>query len=268
MYFGKNQELIDEMDILMNDSVRMYVAVPHTREALLGTIDGTNKLFTLKDYPLYPQSQVKLTPSIADIIVEGVLASGTPPVNAYTVLTASAINEITDVPTGDMVPGAVELATAPAIAAATGIVGTFFEQIEPFVAQDITPTVKQDDKEIKRIGSVNIMHGYGSIDYKIKSDQIISNDSVQLINKLLYGPYTGNDTVETGFTAAQQLPKPMSLKGHIPITDDYDDVIGVFKFDKCKISPDLPGFKQGDAGKFTIDMSVQTTPVLLTPIAA
>ena len=78
----------------------------------------------------------------------------------------------------------------------------------------------------------------------------------------------GNDTVESGFVASQQLPKPISLLGHIPITDDYDNIIGVFKFAKCKISPDLPTFKQGDAGKFSIDLSVQTTPVLLTPVAA
>ncbi len=169
--------------------------------------------------------------------------------------TTDSIGLITDPGTLDQVYGSVKLADKPA----TGVVvaGTYYEELETFVTQDVTSAPKQNVKKVEKIGDVNIMYGYGSIDISLKSDQVVTNKSMEMINKLLFKPYTGNETVEEGLVATQMVTKPIPLLAELPVTDYDDDVIGTFKFQSCKLSPALPTAKAGDVGKFTIDMSIQ-----------
>jgi hypothetical protein len=257
---------INIMDILMNDSFAFYLGVPHIQEAMdlavIGSPNSNTTVYNLANYPLYCQNPVGITPTAADVLVQTV--SGGTATNLALAL-SEPIQDVTD-SLGNSVPGAVKLAAAPG----SGVtpVATYYEQLEPFIAQDITPAVKQNVKKVEKLGDTNIMYGYGSIDISLKSDQIISNDSMEMFQKLMFQNYSGNQLPESGYNAYQMLTKPISLFAHIPVTDYNDEVIGIFKFAQCKLSPTFPGVKAGDTGKFTLDMSIQENPTLLVPSVA
>jgi hypothetical protein len=246
--------------ILMNDSVGFVLGVPHALEALTGTIDGTNKKFTFANPPLFPRSCLGIIAQPQDVDVYGVKT------NVNTKLTVSKIDEVIDAATGDSIDGAIELDTAPAAASADSIVGNYVEELEPFVAQDVTPTVKQTTKTVGRLRSTDQMYGYGTIDVQIKSNQVMGNDSIKQIQKLMYDPYTPDVglTVQTGYDVHEMVPKPKVLYGYIPFELD-DEVLGRFYFKQCRLSPIIPGGKANDNATYALDMSVQKKPLLLLP---
>lgn len=246
--------------ILMNDSVGFVLGKPHTMETLTGTIDGTNKVFNFPSYPLFPRSCLGILPQPQDVDVYGV--KGT----VNTKLTVQEISQILDQNTGDEVDGAATLATAPAAADATSIIGNYVEELEPFVAQDVTPTVKQTTKTVGRLRSTDQMYGYGTIDVQIKSNQVMGNDSIKQIQKLMYDPVTPDTglSVQTGYNAFEMVPKPKILYGYIPFELD-DEVLGRFYFKQCRLTPVIPGGKANDNVTYALDMSVQKKPILILP---
>lgn len=251
---------VDLENILMNDSVGFVLGVPHTKEEMTGGIDGTNKEFLVEGYPIYPRSTLDFVPGISDIDVYGRKNTVDTP------LTVTALKTITGAK-GETVDAGVTLSAAPLEASVDKVVGTYVEELEPFVAQDITPTVKQDKKTVKRLRSTNVLYAYGSIEVSIKSNQILSDHGLEQLTKLCYAPYTpGNGTVGTGLKAYTFRSKPQSLYGYITFEEDAD-TLGRVYMQKCQMIPDIPDGKQGDNSKFTIDMTVQGDIIVLLPEA-
>jgi hypothetical protein len=133
------------------------------------------------------------------------------------------------------------------------------------VSQDISPTLKQTVKEVERMYSSDKIYGYGSIDIKIKSELVMTPDTITQMRKLMYEAYAGDDAVETGYTAYQMRAKPLSMYGELLMK--YEDLLGVIKLNGVKITPDLPSGKQGDFSKLTTELSVPTKPILIVPDA-
>jgi|GEM_PF-3283717 hypothetical protein len=250
---------IDLESILMNDSVGYVIGVPHTKEIMTGVVDGTNKDFLTAAYPIYPRSGLSIVPTISDIDVFGRKTTVDTP------LVASALKTVTDPGTGDSVEGGATLATAPAAESADSIVSNYYEELEPFVAQSIAPTVKQDSKTIKRLRSTNVMYAYGSIEVSLKSEEILSKNGLKQLPKLCYEEYTPTSgTVATGYKAYKMVSNPINLKSYITFEYD-DDTLGRIYMDKCQMTPDIPDGKQGDTSKFNINMSVQGDIMMLLP---
>ena len=55
---------ISQERILMQQNFQLLLGIPYSRVPMGGTINGTNKLFTLPSpyYPIYPQGDVNITP--------------------------------------------------------------------------------------------------------------------------------------------------------------------------------------------------------------
>lgn len=261
---------IDKEEILMQQNFQLLLGVPYSRVQMVGTIDGTNKVFSLPSpyYPIYSQGEANLTPGISDILVELGLTSGQ--TTTYTTAVASALESITDPATGESVMGGVTLATAPAVAAATSVVATGVEQMEPFLCQSFEPTIKQDNKAEGRLYSTQKLYGYGAIDIQLKSTMILTNHAVsQVVKKLFYQKYTGTGTVEPGYDASEFVPTPKPLYACMIIDDpNTGKILGVHKFAQAMATPAIPNIKDGNPGGFTLDLTVQANPVLLTPTTA
>ena len=231
--------------ILMQQNFQFLLGVPYSRVPLIGTIDGTNKDFKLPSpyYPIYPQGDATITPTVSDLLVEG-LKTG-----VYTPLTVASLNTIVAPETGNTVLGSAELSTAPAIASATSILGTGVEQLEPMVCQGFDPSPKQDQKKVGRLASTDQLYGFGAIDLTIKSSMVTSHSSIDLMDKLFMQPYSGSGVVETGYDASEWVPSPKALFGSLLITDpDTQDIIGFFKMQKCMANPDMPSIGDGKEG--------------------
>lgn len=249
---------IDAEDVLMADSFGVFLGLPHTKEALVGTIDGTNKDFQVANYPIYPRSGLSILPQVSDVDVFGRKATVDTP------LTAASIKTLTDAKTGDSVDGMIELSTAPAAANADSIIANYVEELQPFVTTNISPTVKQTTKDVSRVYSTTKLTAYGDIDIQVKLDQTVSRNSIEVMRRLLYEAYSGPGTVATGYKAWDLRKKPQSLYGYITMKYD-EDFLGRIYMESCKLSPDLPGAKGGDVGSYSLNMSVASNPRLLMP---
>ena len=260
-------EHISNDDIMMADSFGFFLGIPKSKAVCTGLIDGTNKVFNVPDAPIYPKSGMGILPEIRDIVAyERKTTAGTPPTNVDTILAASKIDTIIDPSSGDEIDGAFELATAPLATSADAIVCDYVEELQPFVAQDITPTLKQTKKDVGRIYSNDTMTGYGNIAISIKSEQVMAKQTVKYINKLLFGPYKGTATKAVGCTAYDLLKKPIDLYGYMTM-DWEDDVLGRIYFEQVRVTPDIPNAKAEGTGGFTLDMTVAKMPRLVLPDA-
>lgn len=249
---------ISKEDILSSDTFGFFLGIPHEKVACTGTIDGTNKEFTVPDAPIYPAAGVGVIPAVGD--VTAYLRKTT----VDTVATISSIKTIVDSLTGDSIDGAIELTTAPAAPDADGVYASYYEELEPFFTQDISPTVKQDTKDVGRIRSTDVVTSYGKIDIQLKAEQVLSKDALKYMKKLFWGTYTGSKTPVTGYTPYSLNKKPIDLKAYMTI-DWEGDNLGRIYLDSCRISPDLPSIKQGDNGGLTLDMTISEMPVLVLP---
>ncbi|AEG18637.1 hypothetical protein [Methanobacterium paludis] len=250
---------ISNEDILSSDTFGFYVAPPVTKEACVGTVNGTNKDFKVSRAPIYPAAGMGILPTIADITAY--LRKGT----VDTVATISALTTSLAA-TGETIEDGFSLATAPATADVDSVLASYYEEMEPFFTQDLTPTVKQTTKDIARIRSTDTVTAYGNIAISLKAEQVLSKDFFEYYKKLFYGPYTGDETAVTGYTAYSLRKKPINLKGYMTI-DWEGDNLGRIYFDQCRIAPDLPNIKAGDNGGLTLDMTVAKMPVLVLPDA-
>ena len=61
-----------------------------------------------------------------------------------------------------------------------------------------------------------------------------------------------------------QLQK--SLFASLLITDPADgSLLGFYKFQNCMAVPEISSIKDGADGTFTLDMTIQKNPIMLTP---
>lgn len=251
--------------VLMQQNFLFNLGIPFTRVEATGTINGTNATFQAPSpyYPFFPTGEANITPTVDNLVAE-LLLEGTP--NTYTVAEIASIGSIVDPLTGETVLGSAVLTTPPIADDADHVVLSGSEQIEPMVCQGLDPKPKQDEKKVGRLATTDMLYGYGSIELTMKLDMVTSNSSIDLMKKIFHQTYTGDDDVEAGYDASEWVPTPKQLFGSILIDDPVTgDIIGFYKMQQCRAKPDMPNIKDGAEGKFTLEMSVQKTPVLLTP---
>lgn len=260
-------ENISLEDIMMNDSLGLRLGVPVVKEIATGTIGGSptaNTNFKVVG-PIYPLEN-RIIPTKDDVTAYLRKATGSPAVDVDTEATVASISGTEEDAEDDTtIYDTVVLSSAPTTETADHVVVSYAEQLEPMVSQDISPTLKQTVKEVERMYSTDKIYGYGSIDIKIKSELVMTPDTITQMRKLMYEAYAGDDAVETGYTAYQMRAKPLSMYGELLMK--YEDLLGVIKLNGVKITPDLPQGKQGDFSKLTTELSVPTKPILIVPDA-
>ncbi|MCE7699506.1 MAG: hypothetical protein K8E24_012115 [Methanobacterium paludis] len=260
---------ISQEQILMQQNFEVYLATPYSRVPMLGTIDGSNKAFMLpKDYySIYPQD-LRIKPTIADIVVE-LCKNGVDPLpNTYTVATASALATAED-DYGNLVNAGVTLSTAPAATDVDKIIATAYKQFQPVICQSFEPSVKQKQETVGAIGTTDVIYGFGSITNSVKMSMQTSANSIKCIKDIFNEPDVSGDTPETGYDASTFVPTPKMLKAFMAVHDpETEAILGFYKFEQCMATPAIPGIKDGKAGDFNIDMTVGASPRLLTPTPA
>jgi hypothetical protein len=254
--------------ILMNDSISLLLGIPHKKVLCTGVIDGTNKLFNVPEVPIYTRSGMQFNPGLADIdVFTRKSTTGESPVITDTPVVPTAINATYNSIAEAEIYQEIELTTAPATLDTDSIPVSYVEELEPFVQQDVTPSIKQTVKDVPRMGSVDNMRGYGTIVTGLKSEQTMSKETLTYINRLMYGTYQGDEDPVTGYTTTTMLRKPLSLFGCL-LMDYEDEELGKVYLEGLTITPDLPGGKVGDVLKVTLDMNVAKLPNLCVPTPA
>ena len=163
---------ISNEDILMNDSFGFFLGIPHTREVCVGdVVDASsgppivtaNKNFEVAQGPIYPVSGTGILPIASDISVWTRKTTDGKATDTAIASTDYTVDTVVDETTGDSIYSGIEFKTAPTTELVDSVVCSYVEELQPFVAQDVTPTVKQNTKEVGRIYSTDTMTGYGSI---------------------------------------------------------------------------------------------------------
>lgn len=254
-------------EILMNDSLSLLLGIPQNKVLCTGAVDGTNTNFNVPEVPIYTRSGMGFNPTIADIdVFTRKSTTGPPVVVTDTPIVPTSVNAtMNDIAEAEIYQE-IELTTPPATVDVDSIVASYVEELEPFVQQDVTPSIKQTVKDVPRMGSTDNMRGYGTIVTGIKSEQTMSKETLQYINRLMYGTYQGTEEQVTGYTTTTLLRKPLNLYGCL-LMDYEDEELGKIYLEGLTITPDLPGGKVGDVLKVTLDMNIAKLPNLCIPTA-
>ena len=170
-----------------------------------------------------------------------------------------SVDTITDTDTGDTIYGAVTLHTAPEAATADSVHVTVVEQIEPFIAQSVEPSIDQDTTETARIYSGSTMTAYGAQTTTIKCEIIVAENTMEMIRKLSFRPMVSGDDgfsdIAAGYTGYMLKSQPDNIYAYTPIVLN-DAIIGRYYFDGVKLPPQLPAISAGEQAKLTLELSV------------
>lgn len=258
-------EEISLEDILMSDSLGLRLGVPVIKEVATGTIGGSpaNTNFTVVG-PIYPTGEVAAVPTKDDVTAYLRKATGSPAVDVDTEATVSSITgTLEDAEDETTIYDTVVLSSAPTSETADHVVVSYAEQMEPMLAQDITPTLKQAIKEVGRMYSTDTLYGYGKQDIKVKTELTMSPDTVEQMRRLMYQTYTGTGTPTVGWQADEMRTKPLSMYGSILMK--YEKLLGIIKLRGVRITNDFPSGKVDNETKLSMELTVPTKPILLTP---
>ena len=251
-------------DVLNSKNVTMIVGVPRTRVALTGTINGSNKDFTLSadDYPIFPARGMSVTPQPADVTCETL--KGT----TYTEVTVTSIGTVSDPDTGDLVYGKVTLDAAPTAEGSDSVHLTFYESLRPYVAQSLKIDIKQDSTEVGELGSEMKRTSYAGQTITVSQDSIFSDFDVD--KKLLFETYSGSYDVETGYDAYTLITEPATRLVCIPMytgaaNDAGGTFLGAYYFNGKIVPKSLGDVKDGDNMSRSLEFAVDSTPSLIVP---
>lgn len=231
-------------DILTGENVGFFLGVPVEDETPVGEVNGTNKDFKVKNPPIFPRSCNDLTVKPADVTVK---VDGEP-------ATVSSI--ITNEDEG--FAEGFTLQTAPDVGDTVKV--SYVEELEPFLAQDVTPDVKQDTKEVSVLNRSSKITSYSGMTITLKSEQILTKNGLKQFQRLMYEEKESS----TDKVVYELRDKPLNLYGYM-VYHVGDDVLGRFYFKNVRLSPDVPGGKAGDNLSFTLEMTVADKPVLVVP---
>lgn len=233
-------------DILTGENVGFFLGVPVEDETPLGEVDGTNKDFKVKNPPIFPRSCNDLTVNPADVTVK----VGDTEATVSSILT----NEEEGYAEG------FTLQSAPTTGSTVNV--SYVEELEPFLAQDVTPDIKQDTKEVSVLNRSSKITSYSGMTITLKSEQILTRNGLKQFQRLMYEEKESS----TDKVVYELRDKPLNLYGYM-VYHVGDDVLGRFYFKNVRLSPDVPGGKAGDNLSFTLEMTVADKPVLVVPKA-
>jgi len=252
---------ISNDEILQADCLGFFLGIPQTKAVCTG--DLIAKDFKLPDVPIYPTQGMGVLATEEDVIAYSrVITAGTPPAADTVVDTVVEIDELTEMTD---YPGLYEGFSLTAVpTGADAIVADYAELLEPFIAQGVEPKITQKTEEVSRINSTDTMTAYGNIKIDIKSEQIMSLNTISYIQKLMFREYAGIKTPVEGYKAFDLRPRPMKVYGYENIRWD-DDLVGRLYFEDVTIAADLPNAKSTGNVGFTLQMNVAKLPRLVIP---
>jgi len=227
---------IDLLEPLQGKDVGLILGVLHEGITLTGTIDDKNTKFTIdaKYLPLFDR-EADGTLDKDDITVydDGVAVAVTSITHAF--------DKKTEDYTCD-----VELTAAPA--AASKLTADVIQEKEPYIAQSLKVDAKYDEKTYGRLKSAVKKKSYGSREVTISLDLLFVDLE---FTKIFFDTSTG-----------EMLSEPPIVYAYIPLLDG-DDEIGRLYFTQCRMIPkSVLDVKQGDQAGFSIELSVDTDPIL------
>jgi len=231
-------------DILTGENVGFFLGVPVEDETPIGEVDGTNKDFKVKNPPIFPRGCNDLTVKPADVTVK----VGNTQATVSSILT----NEEEGYAEG------FRLQSAPTTGSTVKV--SYVEELEPFLAQDVTPDIKQDTKEVSVLNRSSKITSYSGMTITLKSEQILTRNGLKQFQRLMYEEKESS----TDKVVYELRDKPLNLYGYM-VYHVGDDVLGRFYFKNVRLSPDVPGGKAGDNLSFTLEMTVADKPVLVVP---
>lgn len=230
--------------ILTGENVGFFLGVPVQDETPTGDVNGTNKDFHVKNPPIYPRSSndLKVKPEDVTVTVDGAAA------------TVSSI--IFDEDEG--YAEGFTLQTAPE--ANDEVKVSYVEELEPFIAQNIDPSIKQDTKEVSVLNRSSKITSYAGMTITLKSEQILSKNGLEQFEKLMFEEKE-SDTEKVVY---ELRDKPLNLYGYM-VYHVGGDALGRIYFENVKMTPSIPGGKAGDELSFTLEMSIADVPKLVVP---
>jgi len=227
---------IDLLEPLQGKDVGLILGILYEGISLTGTVDDKNTKFTIdaKYLPLFDR-EADGTLDDDDITVydDGVA------------VTTTTLTQTFDEKTDDYTCE-VELTAAPATG--SKVTADVIQETEPYIAQSLKVDAKYDEKTYGRLKSAVKKKSYGSREVTISLDLLFVDLA---FTKIFFDSSTG-----------EMLSEPPIVYAYIPLLDG-DDEIGRLYFTQCRMIPkSLIDVKQGDQAGFSIELSVDTDPIL------
>jgi hypothetical protein len=250
---------ISDENILNGSNFALFIGIPTAKEQAIGTIDGTNKEFKVKNPPIYPKNGASFLPINAD--VSAYLRKGT--TDTAATLATAGVKTGTDTVTGDTIYNTIELQTAPATADVDGVYVDYVEEMQAMVNQGVDTTFDQETKDVTYLGSTNTLTSYGAISTSFKADLKCSESTLRQIQKMSFEEDSDQTGVDTGAKAYKPFAQPQSLYAYLNIKDESGDVIGRIYCESVKVPPVLPTVKTGDDASVSLEITVGETPRMI-----
>lgn len=233
---------IEAITALQGRNVGLIVGV--IREGV--TLSGSGTAWTIpkENLPIFPRSGVSFTPIASDITL---YENGT--------LSDAVITDI-DEETGKITTDGSLSGTVTA---------DFVEEFEPYLAQNVKVDVKQDTKVYGILHSDMKHTSYGAKEITISEDNLLGDlDPLILI---CFEDYDGDFDVPADVEAFQMQSEPQIMYAYIPM-EKGDEIVGRLYFPQVRaVLSSLLDVKEGDNAQFSLDITVDTDPILIRPLA-
>lgn len=233
-----------KQDVVPAAKFSLLLGIPVEKEAMTGTIDGSNKTFVVANPPIFCKNKKKITPGADDVRVYR--RKGTTD-TVVDLATTTPIGLVTDEDTDDEIYGSVTTATAPASETADGMYISYAEECLAQLNVKMDPSFKQDTDDIKPIGTTDVITAYGNKTREMKAELTVNTATLALLRKLHYTKSEEQTGVETGFTHYVENDEPLDIYAAIPIRNKTGDIIEYYHLESCKIPIDFPSVKGGDS---------------------
>lgn len=224
----------------------------HGEEAT-GTIDGTNKKFTVK-YPIFPKSKLSIAPQPGDVKAYLYKAAVGETPEVWTEATVTAINTTTDSATDMTYYGEVELSAAPASATTDNVYIDYYGELTPYKLQSASEDTSRDTTEVIEIGSDFKQTTIGAKSRTMELELIVSD--LDVIQELGFEEYDGTSTVQSGYDAFDEQEGLTDVLLYVNMADDSGDFKGRYYYTGRLDVQKLFDVKAGDSPTATMQVYV------------
>jgi len=225
---------IDQIEPLQGQNVGFVIGVLRKGEPLTGTVNGTNKVFTIDSDKL----------PIYDRECDG------PPVDEKDITVYDDGVEV-DIDSIDLEKGEITLKNAPLAGSVMTV--DFYEEFEPYICQVVDVDAKYDETTYGRIRSAVKKKLYGAREVTI-SAELLTGDLSSI--SIFFDQSTG-----------EMLSEPPEVEAYV-VLEKGSTAVGRMYFKSCRVVPKkLVSAKEGDTVGTDLEFTVDENPILWNPEA-
>lgn len=234
--------------ILTGSNIGFFVGIPRKGGDAIGDVNGTNKRFTVANPPIFPVSCNDITVKKDDITVY---------VDGEAVPVSSIIEDEEGYPVG------FELQSAPEIGDKVTV--DYYEQLEPFIATKIEPSLDQDTKEVNPINQDTKITAYGTIKTELKATVVMTENGLEQFKALMF--YDDTPAGVTDRKVYRMYQTPQNLYAYTQFRMQ-DEIMARMYFENVRVKPSIPGGEGGEQLEAELEMTVAGTPILVEPVSS